>query len=224
MSASATGGGNASGELASAILQMLRSAKFTSAGGSSTVVNEYVAGSVDSVDFASILDSAVTTAVLRHMEDNGLIAGPTESGLPANDSSMTEGQAIGNLKSTISAGQNPASLVATGLSLLPHAVLLSFVISLLPLIIEELTRPGGEYDLRFKRMMEKEFNALQDRQTSFDVAIGERGTIFQARAGFLNKQGQSSNTNSLRLVREGGINKERLTETDYTDHSKGFDI
>ncbi len=224
MSASATGGGNPSGDLAAAILQVLQSAKFTSSGGDSPKENAYIPGSVDSVDFGTVLDNAVTTAVLRHMEDNGLIAGPSESGVPGTDSILSEGEILGNVRNTISAGQNPASLVATGISLLPHAALASFAISLIPIIIEELTRPGGEFDLRFKRIVEKEYNALQNRQTQYDIATGERGVIFQNRTGFLNTQGASSNTNSLRIIREGGINRNALTETDYTDHAKGFDI
>ena len=109
-----------------------------------------------------------------------------------------------------------------GLALLPHAVLVSFVISLLPLIIHELTKPGGPYDLRFKRIVEKEFNSLMDRQTLHDISIGERGVIFQSRTGFINKNGQSSNANTLRMIREGGVNKQFLTEVDYVDHSKGL--
>jgi hypothetical protein len=224
MSLSATGGGNASGELMAAILQVLQSAQFTSSAGDSPKINKYIPGSVDSVDFGSVLDSAVTTAVLRHMEDNGLVAGPTESGGPSNESSITQGQAVGVARTGLSAAQNPTGLVMGALTLLPHAALVALALSLIPIIIGELTKPGGEFDLRWKRVVEKEFNALQDRQTAFDISVGERGTIFQARAGFLNTQGQSSNTNSLKLIREGGINKNFLTETDYVDHSKGFDI
>lgn len=221
--------GSISGEVGGVITQIIQQALqgliTTSAGGDSPKTNTVVdIGEI--TGFEEILDNAITSIVLRNMEDREITAGGQGNDISTggNAGSPGVGSLLGGAKQTAALANNPVGLVSAGLALLPHAVLVSFVVSMIPLIINELTKPGGVFDLRFKRLVEKEFNALQSRQTSYDIAIGERGTIFQNRAGFLNKQGASSNTNSLKIIREGGINKNFLTETDYVDHSMGFDI
>jgi len=225
MSFSPTGAADIESVIKQMLESYLKGLQISSSGGDSPKTNT-VTSLPEISGFADVFDNAIRSSVLRHMEDNGLLGGvPGEnvSSLSATAPPDTT-SLLGTARSTVSASANPASIVSQGLSLLPHAALVSFAVSLIPILIEELTRPGGAFDLRFKRIIENEYNALQNRQTQFDIAIGERGTIFQARAGFLNTQGQSSNTNSLKLIREGGINKNFLTETDYVDHSKGFDI
>lgn len=219
--------GSISGDVGGVITQIIQQALAglitTSAGGDSPKQNTVIdIGEV--TGFEEVLDNAITSIVLRNMEERGLVGGGDVTGEGGDGNSPALGSVLGSAKQTAALAQNPAGLVAAGLPFLPHAVLVSFVVSMIPLILEELTKPGGAFDLRFRRIMEKEFNALQARQTSYDIAIGERGVIFQGRAGFINKHGASSNTNSLKLIREGGINKNFLTETDYVDHSQGFDV
>lgn len=225
---SATGSGSIEGEVGGVITQIIKQALegliTTSAGGDSPKTNTVIdIGEV--TGFEEILDSTITSIVLRNMEERGLVGGGISGDVTSKEGGAPGvGSLLGSAKQTASLAQNPAALVSAGLPLLPHAVLVSFVISIIPLVINELTKPGGAYDLRFRRIIEKEFNALQNRQTSYDIAIGERGFIIQNRAGFLNTQGSRSNTNSLKIIREGGINKQFLTEQDYVDHSTGFDI
>ena len=225
MSLSATGGGSTAGEIASVVQQMieqiLRSASISSAGGDSPKVNKFVDFDSKGADFGSILDQAVQTAVIRHMEDAGLF-GELDGDITTASAGVTGNQKLALARQGISKLQNPESLINDALGFLPQATLIGFALSLLPIIMDELTKPGGPFDLRFKRAVEKEFNALMDRQTAHDVAIGERGLIFQSRAGFINRNGGAANTNTLRMIREGGINKEFLNEIDYVDHSRGL--
>lgn len=229
MSASAVGSASIEGEVAGIINQIIQQSlqglTTTSAGGDSPKTNTVIStGEV--TGFEGLLDNAITSIVLRNMEEREIVSGASGgSSIEGGDASAPgTGGLLSSAKQTASLAQNPAALVAAGIAVLPHAVLVSFVASLIPLIINELTKPGGVYDLRFRRLVEKEFNALQARQTSYDIGIGERGLIFQSRGGRLSKISSATNTNSLRMIREGGINKEFLTETDYVDHSTGFDI
>lgn len=196
------------------IEQYLNGMIISSAGGDSPKTNKVV--SLPEISgFNDLFTSVIRDAIGSATEEakGGEI---TESG------GFSESNALGFAQRGISIAKNPASIVAEGLSFLPHAVLASFVISIIPFIINELTKPGGPFDLRFKRIMAKEFNSLMDRQTQYDVAIGVRGEIFQSRSGFINKNGASGNANTLRAIREGGINKSYLNEVDYVDHAEGL--
>lgn len=227
MSFSPTTGGQSGGEIEAVLRQMieqyLTGMQISSAAGDSPKINK-VTSIPEITGFGSVIDNAVQTAVLRHMEDNNMLGntGNASNSSSSPDSKLTEGQAAGLVSTGVSRVQNPVSLVSDAIPFLPHAVLVTLAISLIPIIITELTKPGGPFDLRFKRAVEKEFNSLMDRQTQYDVRIGERSIIVQSKAGFINKNGGATNTNTLRMIREGGINKEFLNEVDYIDHSKGL--
>lgn len=115
---------------------------------------------------------------------------------------------------------NPASIVSMGLPLLPHTVMVAFAIAMAPLIFDILTRPGGPLDLRFKRIIDDEINAFLSRQTQKDTEMGVRQVIIQSKTGFTAKNGVN-NYNTVRGIREGGIDKERLDRIGMTDHTKG---
>jgi len=167
-------------------------------------------------DFGSIIDNAIRNVVAEQQQGTQDIAATDAA------TGITEGQAVGLAGTALSKIQNPTTLVADALSFLPHTALVAFAISLIPILINELTKPGGPWDLRFKRIVEKEVNSLMSRQNQYDYAIGERGLIIQSRAGFLNRHTGGVNSNTLRQIREGGIDKNLLTQIDYTDHSKGL--
>lgn len=83
MSFSPTTGGQAGGELEAALTQMFRQylerVDITSSGGDSPKTNRII--NLPEVNgFGAVLDTAVRTAVLRHMEDNGLIGSGPGSG------------------------------------------------------------------------------------------------------------------------------------------------
>lgn len=213
------------GDIASALRQMVEE-MLKSAFIVSPRFQDYKIEAVDitTADFADIIDEAIQVSVIRHMEDQGIIAGGGTAGdiLPS-EGGLTESQAVSLGRGAVSRLQNPQQLVSEGLQFLPHATLVGFVITLMPIIINELTKPGGPFDLRFKRRVAEEFNALQDRQTIYDLRIGRRGLIIQAGGGFINRgQNGATSTNTLRMIRDGGINKEYLNQIDYQDHAQGL--
>ena len=91
-------------------------------------------------------------------------------------------------------------------------------------IFDLLTKPGGPLDLRFKRIIDDEINAFLSRQTQKDTEMGVRQVIIQSKTGFTASNGKN-NYNTLRGIREGGLNEERLTRIGKVDHTKGvFDL
>lgn len=135
-----------------------------------------------------------------------------------------EKQTLSTVSTIAGVGQNPASVVAMGLQYLPHVALVALALALAPLIFTELTRPGGVLDLRFKRIISDEVNAFLSRQTQKDTEMGVRQVIIQSKTGFTATNGVN-NYNTLKGIREGGVNEERLSRIGKVDHSKGvFDF
>lgn len=134
---------------------------------------------------------------------------------------ITESQKVGLASKAVSTAKNPGSIVAQGLAFLPHAVLVSFAISLAPFIFDQLTRPGGPLDLRFKRIVDDEINAFLSRQTQKDTELGIRQVIIQSKKGFTASNGVN-NYNTQKGIREGGFDKQRLDRFGMIDHSKGL--
>ncbi len=143
---------------------------------------------------------------------------PTPTSKPVGSTRSNIDSDIAKVVRTI---QNPGGLVADGLKILPHAALLALAISLVPIVISELSRPGGLMDVRWKRQVTDEINGFMDRQTQKNTQIGIRGITIQSRAGFIGING-ANNSNNLREIREGGVNRDRLARVDITDHSKGL--
>jgi len=200
------------------IQQMMLTADITSAGGDSPKVNKILRTDVSSADFDEIIRNTIRDIVDEQTQGDSTL--PTLDA--GEEGGFTSSQGVGVARSALSKFQNPEGLVAEGLQFLPHAAVVSFALVLIPIIINELTKPGGPFDLRWKRQMEKEFNALMDRQTAYDLNIGERGLIVQTRQGFINNLGRAGNANTLRQIREGGVNRLHLNEIDYTDHAQGL--
>lgn len=226
--APAGGGANIESILTQIIRAYLEGLETTSSGGDSPKTNTVIPTSLPEVSgFGEVIDSAIRETVIRHMEENGMLGGqglgPTGvGGGTEQQGGLTEGQ-ITNLGSqAMGFLQNPETLVSAGIVKLPHAVLITFALSMLPIILHELTKPGGPFDLRFKRIIQNEFNALMDRQSQYDFAIGEKGLIVQSRAGFLNRNTGGVDTNTLRVLRKGGIDKNMMTSLDYMDNARGF--
>ena len=120
------------------------------------------------------------------------------------------------------ATKNPLGAVSAALGNIPipHAALVALTLALIPLIFKELTRDGGSLDLRWKRIIDREVNGFLDRQTQRNTQIGLRQVIIQSRAGFIAKNGASGNENTIRQIRDGGVDGNRLAQIDITDHSK----
>jgi len=202
------------------IEQALFNSNITSAGGDSPKINRVFAVDVNPIEFEEMFRAAIREE-LEGMRER-------EAGVPKvpeeieGEGKLTEGQVTGLARKGLSAAQNPASIVATGLAFLPHAVLVSFVIGMMPLIFAELTRAGSTFDLRWKRILADEFNAFLDRQAQHNTRIGTRQVIIQSSAGFINLNGGESNTNTVRLARKGWTGIEDVSELDYVNHKKGL--
>jgi len=121
-------------------------------------------------------------------------------------------------------GNDPTNVIAKVLPSLPHAALIAFALLLAPLIFDILTKPGGPLDLRFKRIISDEVNAFLSRQTQRDTEMGVRQVIIQSKTGFTAANG-FNNYNTVKGIREGGINKEQIDRIGKVDHTKGvFDF
>jgi len=213
------------------ILSAFRSANMTSA--SPGHINHFIGiesqGGMDIIGSEEEMKAAVLEAVGAIIDNpetaqslsQGLLDGEEKTG---KSKGTLEKQAARTVGSLTGVAQNPASIVAAGIPLLPHAILITLAISLAPLIFDTLTRPGGPLDLRFKRIISDEVNAFLSRQTQKDTEMGVRPVIIQSKIGFTAKNG-ANNFNTVRGIREGGIDTERLDRIGMKDHTKGvFDI
>lgn len=211
------------------ILSAFRSANMTSA--SKGHINHFIG--IESQGGMDILGSEaeIEAAILE------IVEGITESPEDADDLAQNlldaesktgkkkkgkfERTAVSKASQAVGVLNDPASIVAIGLRYMPHAALVAFAISLAPLVFEYLTKPGGDLDLRLKIYLQDEFNAFLTRQTQKDTEMGVRQVIIQSKRGFTAPNGVN-NFNTLRGIREGGINKERLDRIKMVDHAKGL--
>lgn len=139
--------------------------------------------------------------------------------LPEDDT-LNQSAVAGAVSRGYSSSRNPLGVGSTLLGMLPHTALVALAIQLTPLIIDQLKSPGNYLDVRWKRIMMDEFNAMLERQDQWDTMIGLRQTIVQSKAGFLMESGAAMTENNLRQRREGGVDGNRLALIDFTDHSK----
>lgn len=117
--------------------------------------------------------------------------------------------------------KNPGVLVAKGLKFLPHAAAVLFAIQISKYVFEEITKAGGTMDLRWRRQMDNEFNAFLDRQTQRNTQIGTRQVVIQSAAGFIQMNG-AANENTLRQIRDGGVDGTRIARVGWVDHAQGL--
>jgi len=202
------------------MVQLLEDSTWTSASPN----KENTVKDIREVTFGSDFDQAFEAAVVEAVEEH-LVANPPKAkeeeptALPVKKG-ITESQGVSMTRQGMNLAQNPTDIVSLALQRLPHAVMITFAISLAPLIFEQLTRPGGPIDLRFKRMIDDEINAFLSRQTQKDTEIGYRQVVIQSKLGFTAPNGVN-NYNTVRGIREGGLDKERLDRIGMVDHTKG---
>jgi len=201
------------------ILSTFRSAKMTSA--SPGHINHFIG--IENIGSEVIgSDEEIKAAILEVIQGLEIEAPEdlAEDLLDVEGKPKKKGELEGALSKGVGIAQNPTSVVASAIPLLPHATLLILAIALAPLIFDQATRPGGPLDLRFKRIIEDELNAFLSRQTQKDTEMGVRQVIIQSKVGFTAANGKN-NYNTIRGIREGGLNKERLDRIGMIDHSKG---
>ncbi len=208
------------------ILSVLRDAEMTSAGGDSPKTNTFkglTTGGTSEIGLDEELREAIREIVGEVIDDPESVENLADE-IKEKKKGLTEGQATSLASKGLRGAKNPASIVADGITMLPHAKLVAFAIVLAPLIVDQLTRPGGPLDLRFKRIISDEINGFLSRQTQKDTEMGVRQVIIQSKTGFTATNGKN-NYNTVRGIREGGIDKERLDRIGMKDHAKGvFDF
>ena len=208
------------------ILSVLRDAEMTSANETHTNTFKGLAtGGTSEIGLDEELREAIREVVSEFIDDPESMDDLSDDLLKAEEKKgLTQGEATGLASKGLRTAKNPVSLVGDALTMLPHAQLVIFASILVPLIINELTKPGGPFDLRFKRIIIKEINAFLARQTQKDTEMGVRQVIIQSKTGFTAANGKN-NYNTVRGIREGGIDKERLDRIGMKDHAKGaFEI
>jgi len=208
MSFSPSTGGQSGGELDSVLAQMFRQylerIDISSSGGDSPKTNR-VTNIPEVTGFGGILDTAVRVAVLRHMEDNGLV-GTGANGAQAGREGGAGRDPLRMLGQAQSALSSPSDfLLSQAQTLVPILVPL-LTVALSPQIAETaidlFTAPGMPLDPRVKRMIQQEVFGILDRQTQENSRIGIRNVSIQSKAGFLLNNGGGSQS-LLQQVRDG---------------------
>lgn len=170
------------------------------------------------------LDDSIE-AIIKNMIEN-IMEGKDPSTSDSIGSSITKGtdtekKAIGMASKGVSLLDNPGQLVAMGLRVMPHTAAIAFAAMIAPMVFDYLTKPGGDLDLRLKIYLQDEFNAFLSRQTQKDTEMGVRQVIIQSRTGFTALNGMN-NYNTMKGIREGGINTERMDRIGMKSHAKGL--
>ncbi len=112
-----------------------------------------------------------------------------------------------------------ASKFAGGAAALAGPLAIAFIVpQMIPIIIDELTRPGGIMDKRFRIEAEKEFFNGMDRQTRQNTRIGDRQVIIQQIQGFRASEGSLS-TNTLDIITQ---NSGRVLDIGLFDKAAGL--
>ncbi len=208
--------------LVDALRQFIENALMTmhisSAGGDSPKINYVRDVDLNPADFDQIIRDEVERIINERMQETKTEESEIEK--KVGTSSDIESGAIGAVRSGTGLAQNPASSIAMLLRFIPHAALVALVISMIPLIIQELKKPGSMMDVRWKRMMQDEFNAFLDRQDQMNTYLGYRQIIVQSKAGFMTQASGAGTYDSNRDLREGGMDKDRQEIIGLEDHAK----
>ena len=210
MSADALSGGSGfGGQLESALNQMLRlyfnGLQITSSGGDSPKVNT-ISHVPEVSGFGTVLDSAVRVAVIRHMEETGLlnnVNGPGGAAANTTGPGRDPLSLIGTAQGAIS---NPTGfLLGQAQTLVPILVPL-LVAAMAPQIIEtaidQMTAPGMPLDPRWRRAIHKEVFGMLTRQQQENSRIGVRNVAIQSKEGFIMENGGGAQS-LLQQVKNG---------------------
>ena len=210
--------------ITSYVVDLLKEAQITSASPewTNTVKDVRITGLGADFDYA--LQEAITETISEIATTNPDLFGGGASTTTAKKTTDKKGtkerQTARLVRQGITIADNPAVLLAEGIRYLPHSILILLAISLAPLIFDILTKPGGPLDLRFKRIIDDEINGFLSRQTQKDTEYGVRQVIIQSKTGFTATNGVN-NYNTVRGIREGGINKDLFDRIGRIEHTKG---
>lgn len=201
------------------VIERLKETKYSSAGGDSPKINfvkEFP--EIQYQDFDEIIRNEIKRIIEEERQE--ITEEGTKIESEGGTSSSIESGAIGAVRSGTGLAQNPGSSIGMLLRFIPHAALVALVLSMIPLIIDELKKPGSMMDVRWKRMMQDEFNAFLDRQDKMNTFLGYRQIIVQSKAGFMAQASGAGTYDSNRDLREGGMDKDRQEIVGLEDHAK----
>lgn len=207
-------------ELGNKILQMVQGLRISSA--NPLHINEVLGGA--HLNIAGLTE-AMQQDVVQIIQDEIKIQMTTFEEEPTNrksrPASSTQTKVQNEISEVMGIIKNPGSFLAGALKVLPPAAAALFAYEIAQYVFAEITKPGGAMDLRWKRQMLKEDNAFLDRQTQRNLQIGTRQVVIQSQKGFLQMNGAASE-NTLRQIRDGGVDGNRLARVDLPDHAMGL--
>ena len=193
----------------------------TSAGGDSPKQNRVIDVEIPAVDFQGILDDSIRELINDAIDEREIAGG---GGVTARGKQTpgAQGQAQEALQLiTGGIGSTPQSLVSRLVPLLGPAMLIFMLPEIFKFIVGELIKPGGPFDVRFKREMLKEQFGFYDRQTQWDSSHGYRNVIIQGVNGFKAEQG-SFHASMFRDIKEQGGTNVQSARIGLTDKAFGF--
>lgn len=88
-------------------------------------------------------------------------------------------------------------------------------------VVDILIAPGGPFDTRFRREIEKEQFGFYDRQTQYDTQYGYRNVIIQGYQSFLSNQGVF-HASTFKDVMQGTGTQYRLSRIEIDDKALGI--
>ena len=197
--------------------QALNSAVISSAGGDSPKRNFVMSIDINSADFEGILEDSIRNIVNESLEERELAYTPTAK--EKSKSTNPAEQALSFLGGKL--GASPQSIVASLAPVLGPAIIVLMLPKILEFVLQELTKPGGVFDTRFRRELQKEQFGFYDRQLQYDSRYGHRNVIIQGVNGFKREQG-AFHASTFRDITEGTGEGFRLSRIGLTDKAYGF--
>jgi len=208
------------------IKSVLESSTWTSAGGKNPVDNfiKQFRGTLTEAQIEELIRTEVKRIVKEERQEISEEETQIENNLGTSTEEKAgggfESGAIGAVRTGTGLAQNPGASIGMLMRFIPHAALVTLALSLIPIIIDELKKPGSIMDIRWKRMMQDEFNAFLDRQEQMNVLLGYRQVIVQSKAGFIAQSSGAGTYDTVRDKREGGMDKDRQEIMGLKDHAK----
>jgi hypothetical protein len=190
------------------VYNTLDQALISSSGGDSPKTNRVMA--IPEID---------TAQLETEMEQLGILQ---ESGETLEVGESGQGGGFG-LSATDIAGiiRNPSSAAFSALMTAAAPVIAPLVIQqTVEAVIDQLTRPGGILDTRFRREVLNEVNAFLTRQQQQNTRIGDRNVIIQAAPGFSNRGGFGHDS-ILRRISENRGDDYRTSGIGLNDKANG---
>jgi len=206
--------------LAGWLSRIIYSMRITSA--NPTHVNQVFANSaeINPADFDKILTDEIKGIINETLDEREIDAFEHRRGSQREAGAQDQAKDVLSLI-TGSIGSTPQSIVSRLVPLLGPAMLAFMLPEIVKFVVAYLIKPGGPFDVRFRREIQKEQFGFYDRQTQWDTQHGYRNVIIQGVNGFKAEQG-SFHASTFRDIKEGTGTGYRLSRIGITDKAYGF--